>query len=107
NGLTATFDTNGNNVTFTSAPGNGTSAAVVKAGDGMLTLSALGTRTGSTTVQGGTLALNNINALQSSTLDTGTSGSQAVAFAVTGNNTYNLGGLNGADALDIGGNTIS
>jgi autotransporter-associated beta strand protein len=107
NGLTATFDTNGNNVTFTSAVGNGTSGAVVKAGNGMLTLSAAATRTGSTTVQGGTLALNNVNALQSSTLDTGTSGSQLVAFTVAGNNTYNLGGLNGADALDIGGNTIS
>ena len=107
NGLTATFDTNGNNVTFASAVGNGTSGAVIKAGNGTLTLSAAGTRTGSTTVQGGTLALNNVSALQSSPLDTGASGSQLVTFTVAGNNTYNLGGLNGADALDIGGNTIS
>ena len=107
NGLTATLDTNGNDVTFASAIGNGTSGAVVKAGNGKLTLLTASTRTGSTTVSGGTLALNNLTALQSSTLDTGASGAQVVAFSVAGNNSYNLGGLNGADALDIGGNTIS
>ena len=107
NALTATFDTNGNDVAFATAIGSATSAGVTKAGAGTLTLSGANTHTGVTTVQGGTLALNNVNALQSSTLDTGTAGSQAVTFAVAGVNTYNIGGLQGADALEIGGNTVS
>ncbi len=107
NGLTATFDTNGNNVTFASAIGGATSAGVTKAGNGTLTLSAANTHTGVTTVQGGALALNNVGSLQSSTLDTGTAGPQSVNFAIAGNNTYNIGGLQGADALEIGGNTVS
>ena len=107
NGTTATFDTNGNAVAFASAIGGATSAAVTKVGAGTLTLSAANTHTGITTVQGGTLALNHVGALQSSTLDTGTAGSQVVTFAIAGNNTYNVGGLQGADDLAVGGNTIS
>ncbi len=60
---------------------------------------------GNTTVQAGTLELNNVDALQNSTLDTGASGSQQVTFAASG--TYNIGGLTGSDDLAIGGNTIS
>jgi autotransporter-associated beta strand protein len=51
--------------------------------------------------------LGNVNAVQNSTLNTGTVGSQAVTFTVAGTNTYNLGGLAGADDLAIGANTIS
>jgi len=57
---------------------------------------------------GGSLALGNLNAVQNATLDTGTSTtSRAVTFTVAGNNTYNIGALQGADNLDIQGNTIS
>jgi len=58
---------------------------------------------------GGSLALGNVNAVQNATLDTGTAtASRAVTFTVAGiNNTYNIGALQGADDLDIGGNTIS
>ena len=59
------------------------------------------------TTSNGSLQLSNLNALKNSTLDTGTSGSQQVTFGVSGNNTYNLGGLKGADALAFGANTIS
>jgi fibronectin-binding autotransporter adhesin len=81
--------------------------ALAKVGTGSLTLEGANTYTGDTLVSAGTLALGNVNALQSSTLDTGASGSQAVTFAVTGTNTYNLGGLKGGDDLSIGINRLS
>lgn len=74
---------------------------------GLLRLDGANTHSGDTQVSAGTLVLNNVNALQNSTLNTGASGSQSVTFVVAGNNIYNLGGLSGADALAIGGNTIS
>jgi fibronectin-binding autotransporter adhesin len=66
-----------------------------------LILSSANTHSGVTTVHVGTLTLANVNALQNSTLDTGTSGSQTVNFSAAGTNTYNLGGLQGADALNL------
>ncbi|MCE9629092.1 MAG: autotransporter-associated beta strand repeat-containing protein [Planctomycetia bacterium] len=57
NATTATFDTNGNDVTFGSSIGGATTASVVKAGNGSLTLSASNTFTGNTTVSAGVLAL--------------------------------------------------
>ena len=75
--------------------------------NGTLDLRAANTYTGGTVIDAGTLAVGNINALQNSTLDTGTSGAQAVNFTVAGTNTYNIGGLMGSDALAIGVNTIS
>ena len=66
------------------------------------------TGTATTTATFGTLALNNVNALQAATLDTGaSSGVQAVTFTVASTNTYNIGALTGSDALAIGGNTLS
>jgi autotransporter-associated beta strand protein len=86
------------------AAGNG---SLTKAGPGTLSLSGANLHSGNTTVSAGTLALANANALQYSTLNTGVSGAQAVAFAAPGNTTYHLGGLAGADALDIGGNSLN
>ncbi|MGJ8650883.1 MAG: autotransporter-associated beta strand repeat-containing protein [Opitutaceae bacterium] len=67
------------------------------------------THTATTTLTGDvTLGLGNVDALQNSTLDTGASdASKAVTFDVAGTNTYNLGGLTGADELDVGANTVS
>ena len=78
-------------------------------GNGLTTLGAANTFSGValTSQNLGTLALNNVNALQNATLDTGASGSQSVTFVVAGNNTYNIGALQGSDALAIGGNTLS
>jgi fibronectin-binding autotransporter adhesin len=77
---------------------------------GVTNLNAANTFSGSaTTVAGrGTIALGNVNALQNATLNTGASaGTQSVTFTVVGNNTYNIGALEGADPLDIGTNTLS
>ena len=80
---------------------NTTASSVMKAGSGTATLSGANTYTGTTTVTAGTLSLNNENALQNSTLDTGTSGSQQVTFGAGAN--YNIGGLKGADDLVLSG----
>lgn len=58
-GKTATFNTNGNDVTLSNALGGGAiAAAVTKEGSGKLTLGGSNTYTGDTTVNGGTLAVN-------------------------------------------------
>lgn len=58
-GKTATFDTQGNNVSFSNALGGGAIAAsVVKTGSGTLTLAGNNTYTGTTTVSAGTLVIN-------------------------------------------------
>ena len=86
---------------------SGAGFGLTKAGAGTLILGGANTYSGTTLVNAGTLELSNVNALQNSLLDTGTSGAQVVTFTVGGNNTYNIAGLQGADALAIGGNTLS
>jgi hypothetical protein len=88
---------------------SGNGAVIINNGsiNATLTLSAANTFSGTTTMVTGLLALGNVNALQNSTLNTGASGVQLVTFTVAATNTYNLGGLTGADNLAIGGNTIS
>ena len=110
-------NTNASTVTFESAI-TGTSASAINfrgnaSTAGKFRLSAANTFSGTATISassgGGALSLelNHINALQNATLNTGTSGNQAVKFILTGT-TYNIGALAGADALDItGSNTIS
>lgn len=84
-------------------------AGFTKSGTGTLSLTSANTISGDATLtaDAGTLSLGHVNALQNTTLDTGASGTQSVTFAVAGTNTYNVGGLKGTDALDIGGNTLS
>jgi len=54
---TVNFDTNGNNVNFASVIGSSTNSSLVKSGAGTLTLNGANTYTGTTTINGGTLAL--------------------------------------------------
>jgi fibronectin-binding autotransporter adhesin len=95
-------------LTFSGAIGDGGNGfGITKTGNGTLNISGSNTYTGTTTVSAGTLEIGNINALQNSTLNTGSSGAQTVNFTLSGANTYNLGGLQGSDALAIGNNTLS
>ena len=80
---------------------------LTKAGGGELTLSTPVATSGETLVTAGKLNLNHLDALQNSVLDTGAAGSQSIAFTVPGDNTYNLGGLQGVDDLSLGGNRMS
>jgi len=57
-------------------------------------------------VNGGSLLLSNVNALQSATLNKGTN--HNVRFALAGSNTYNLGGLTGAGSIALSnGNSLN
>ncbi len=82
-GVTATIDTNNQNVTFASAIGRSSSAStstggLTKAGGGVLTLSAASTFSGVTTANGGVLLLNHASALPGGTGVTG--GTSALTF---------------------------
>jgi RHS repeat-associated protein len=80
NGVTATLDTKGNNITFATGFGANGSGAITKLGDGTLTLAAANTYTGTTLVTAGTLALTAANAcMGGATLNGGT-----VSFASGG-----------------------
>ena len=89
-GMTATFNTNGNNVTLSNAFAVGTNktGALAKDGAGTLTLNAANTYTGGTTVSAGTLVVNG-------SLSTGAvsvSGTLAGTGTVGGATTINDGG---------------
>ena len=84
-------------------------AVTLIGGGSTVNLNAANTHGGTTTLTNGTLALGNVNALQNSTLETSPTGAgaRALTFTVAGTNTYNLGGLSGGLAIDIGANTLS
>ncbi|WP_422001589.1 autotransporter domain-containing protein [Reyranella sp.] len=90
----ATFDTNGNNVSFATGLGGG--GGLTKAGAGTLTLTAANSYSGGTTVSGGTLQLANANALP-----TGGALSMSGGTLALGGSNVSVGALSGS------GGTIS
>ena len=113
-GGNATIDTAGYTVTLSgslSGPGG-----LIKTDSGTLVLTATNTFTGDTTVSGGTLQLNNAQAVQDSTVNV--NANNGLSFG-TGIGTFTLGGLAGsgsfsladtagdAVALQVGGNNAN
>jgi len=79
-GKTATFDTNGNDVVFSSAIGNSTNAALAKSGAGSLTLGASNTYSGDTTVISGRLNGNTNTSFGGGAIVIGTSADPAALY---------------------------
>ena len=102
-----TFEIDPSSVTVTVAKVIAGSTTLSKAGPGTLLLSAANSFSGVATVSGGTLALGQVDALKSATLDMGLAGSQSLALALTGPVSYNIGTIRGTNALNIGANTLN
>lgn len=96
----------GSGATLTLANAITGSGGLAVTGHGTLALTAANTFTGATTFgsNASTLALGHVDALKNSTLTTATVGN--VTFTVAGTNTYNLGGLDGNDTVNLGANSI-
>ena len=96
NATTATFDTNGNTLTLASDVGASTSGSLVKAGAGVLILTAAESYTGTTTVATGTLQLGSASGIGTlaggggvtvnagATLAFGQAGAVTIANAISG-----------------------
>jgi autotransporter-associated beta strand protein len=111
-GLTATLDTNGNNVTLASIlSGNG---AIAKVGTGALALSGANTYSGGTTLSAGTLDINNATAIGTSTFTIAsgtaidnTSGA-AITLSTTNAQTWSGGfTFTGTNALNLGTGAVT
>jgi len=86
------------------------SSSFAKDGIGTLTLAGSNSATSQVTLDYGTLALGNANALANANLYLyGTTTNKKTTFAMAGNNNYNIGELSGTSTgvLDIGANTVT
>lgn len=80
---------------------------LVKVGAGTLNLTAANTFSGDTRIEGGMIVLAHINALQNSTLDTGSAGTQSANLTLGEGTTYNIGGLKGSANFDLAVSNLS
>ena len=101
-------NTGNNTISGVISNGSATTLSLVKNGAGAWRLSGANTFTGTTTLSGGTLMLNNGNALQSSTLNY-TGGVLSFSSSVS-SHAFSLGGLSGSASItlnDSGGNGVA
>lgn len=105
NGVTSTFDTNGNDVNFASGIGNSSSGALTKAGVGTLILAGANSYTGTTTISGGTLEVQGSIALSSDVANDGSLVFNSSAAQSYGNGINGSGSLTkqGTGTLTLGG----
>ncbi|WP_395730034.1 autotransporter-associated beta strand repeat-containing protein [Prosthecobacter sp.] len=80
---------------------------LVKVGAGTLNLTGVNTYSGDTRIEGGMIVLANANALQNSTLDTGSAGTQSANLTLGEGTTYNIGGLKGSANFDLAVSNLS
>jgi len=113
-GGTATLDTNGNDVTFTSGVGSSSTSDLVKTGAGTLRLNAANTYAGPTAVTAGTLTLGANGSISTSSAISVASGATFDVSAVTGGfslgSAQTLGGsgtVTGAVSLTSTGSILS
>ena len=95
------FDTNGQNIRFNTAL-TSSSGSLMKLGDGTLTLGTANTYTGTTTINGGTLAVVSGGSLGATDINVGAGGTFSVtgSGALTGNaNNLTVDGTSAAPAM--------
>ena len=108
-----TIDTNSNNVTFAGALDSSNTGGLTKSGAGTLTLSVANAYTGDTTLNTGTLAINNATAISTGTLNiTGGSidNTSGNAITLTNNNAQTWNGsftFTGSADLNLGTGAVS
>lgn len=100
NGVTATFDTGSNSVTFASAIGSSTGASLAKSGSGTLNLAGSNTFSGNTTISAGTLTVSGTgsfaggnyagNIANSGTFNWNSTTAQAFTGQLSGTGAYNF-----------------
>ncbi|MDI1311057.1 autotransporter-associated beta strand repeat-containing protein [Prosthecobacter sp.] len=80
---------------------------LVKVGAGTLNLTVASTYSGDTRIEGGMIVLAHANALQNSTLDTGSAGTQSANLTLGEGTTYSIGGLKGSADFDLAVSNLS
>jgi fibronectin-binding autotransporter adhesin len=106
-GITAVFDTNGNDVSFATGLAGAATGAVTKTGNGMLTLAGTNTYGGQTTVNDGTLRIGDGSNGSLSTTSASIASGAMLEYDTAILTNSSLNGLNGAGELKVTQGTVN